>query len=137
MSWPKTVTKDDLEITFIRGTGKGGQKRNKTSTKVRIKHIPTGIVVECDETRKQSKNKQIAFRKLAEKLKPLMVGDSVTTRYQVPSTVVRTYHERDNRVVDARCPGEQWQYDDIIDGDDLDDVIVKVRHNQTIKDGGA
>jgi protein subunit release factor B len=60
------VTKDDCDWTYTRGTGPGGQKRNKTSTKVRCVHRDSGAVGESDETRNQHTNKSIAFRKMAE-----------------------------------------------------------------------
>jgi protein subunit release factor B len=60
-----SLTAADFEITYERGTGPGGQKRNKTETKCRIFHPPSGAVATCDETRHQSQNRSIAFRKLA------------------------------------------------------------------------
>lgn len=64
-----TVTKKDLKFEFFRCGGKGGQKQNKTSSGVRIKHLKSGAVAECRETRSQHKNKSIAFRRMAESKK--------------------------------------------------------------------
>jgi hypothetical protein len=61
-----TVTKDECDWTYTRGSGPGGQKRNKTSTKVRCVHRASGAVGESDETRDQHQNKRLAFRKMAE-----------------------------------------------------------------------
>lgn len=61
-----TVTAADCDWQYLRGTGPGGQKRNKTETKVRCVHRASGAVGESDLTRHQSQNKQIAFRKMAE-----------------------------------------------------------------------
>jgi len=72
MAWPNTVRKDDLRIEFYRGSGPGGQHRNKTSSACRITHKITGISAQCEDERCQHKNKKIAFRRLAAKLVPLM-----------------------------------------------------------------
>ena len=61
-----TVTKKDLKIEVFRVGGKGGQKRDKTSSGVRVKHLKSGAVGECRETRSQHKNKAIAFARMAE-----------------------------------------------------------------------
>lgn len=60
-----SVTKDDLEITFFRAGGKGGQKQNKTSSACRIKHKESGAIGECRNFRKQSQNKREAFLRMA------------------------------------------------------------------------
>lgn len=56
----------DCRVDYFRGTGKGGQKRNKTSSGVRITHLESGAVGQSDDTRSQHQNKQIAFRRMAE-----------------------------------------------------------------------
>lgn len=61
-----TVTADDCDWAYTRGTGPGGQKRNKTSSKVRCTHRASGAIGESDETRSQHDNKRLAFRKMAE-----------------------------------------------------------------------
>lgn len=61
-----SVTAGDCDWQYIRGTGPGGQKRNKTETKVRCIHRASGAAGESDLTRSQAQNKQIAFRKMAE-----------------------------------------------------------------------
>jgi protein subunit release factor B len=61
-----TVTAADCDWQYLRGTGPGGQKRNKTESKVRCVHRASGATGESDLTRYQSQNKQIAFRKMAE-----------------------------------------------------------------------
>lgn len=61
-----SVTANDCDWQYIRGTGPGGQKRNKTETKVRCVHRASGATGESDLTRHQSENKKIAFRKMAE-----------------------------------------------------------------------
>ena len=62
------IREEDLEESFIRSSGKGGQHVNKSSTCVRIRHIPTGIEVKCMEERSQSVNRFLARRELLEKI---------------------------------------------------------------------
>ena len=119
--WPNSVRKSDLKIVAHRSGGPGGQHRNRRSTAIRITHIPTGITAVCADHKSQHQNKMDAFRRLAEKLVPLMKGESATHR--APDTIVRTYHEPDQRVTDKRIPGCQWSYKDVVDGGDIGDII--------------
>jgi protein subunit release factor B len=66
------VREEDLEESFIRSSGKGGQHVNKTSTCVRIRHLPTGVEVKCMEDRSQSLNRFLARRELLDKVALLM-----------------------------------------------------------------
>lgn len=59
-----SLTRKDFRVETMRGTGAGGQKRNKTESKVRITHIATGITATSDFTRDQRKNRGIAFRSI-------------------------------------------------------------------------
>lgn len=58
----------DLEETFVRGSGSGGQKINKTSSCVQLRHVPTSTVVRCQETRSREANRWLAREMLAERL---------------------------------------------------------------------
>ncbi|AOS44835.1 Peptide chain release factor 1 [Lacunisphaera limnophila] len=62
------VKPDEVEECFIRGAGAGGQKINKTSSTVRLRHLPTGVEVRCQRERNQSVNRLLAWTDLAEKL---------------------------------------------------------------------
>lgn len=62
---------DEVEITVYRASGPGGQKKNKTASAVRIKHIPTGIIVIATESRSQVKNRELAWERLIAKLAAL------------------------------------------------------------------
>jgi len=66
------VLEEDIEEKFIRSAGHGGQKVNKTSSCVYLKHIPTGIEVKCMKERSQSVNRFIARRELLEKIEKSM-----------------------------------------------------------------
>lgn len=71
-----TIVEGDITEAFLKGTGPGGQKINKTSSAVQLKHLPTGIVVKCQETRSRSQNRKIARRILAERIEDLELGDA-------------------------------------------------------------
>jgi protein subunit release factor B len=68
------IRETDLEEKFIRSSGKGGQKVNKTSSCVYLKHKPTGIEVKCQKERSQSLNRFLARRILVNKIEQLILG---------------------------------------------------------------
>lgn len=72
MAWPDTVRKSDLRIDYYRGSGAGGQHRNKTDSACRITHLPTGLVGQSENSKHQRQNRTLAFRRLCAKLVPLM-----------------------------------------------------------------
>tara|TARA_Y100000310_G_scaffold336829_1_gene422394 strand:+ start:456 stop:806 length:351 start_codon:yes stop_codon:yes gene_type:complete len=61
----------DTEIEFLRGSGPGGQRRNRRETGVRISHIPSGIIILADELASQARNREVAFERLIERLEEL------------------------------------------------------------------
>ncbi len=63
------LKRQDLIITFFKASGPGGQKKNKTESAVRIKHLPTGIMVVATEERSQQRNLERALQRLEEKIK--------------------------------------------------------------------
>jgi hypothetical protein len=66
---PRTpIPCNDLTIAYLKGSGPGGQKINKTNSAVQIKHLPSGIVIKCQETRSRGQNEKIAMRKLQDRL---------------------------------------------------------------------
>jgi hypothetical protein len=78
---PRRVLLDsDLIENFLKGSGPGGQKINKTSSAVQLKHIPTGIVVKYQDTRSRSLNRKNARKILQDRLEELELGDDARTR---------------------------------------------------------
>ena len=69
------LLEEDLEEHFILGAGPGGQKTNKTSSTVRLKHHPSGLIVKCAETRSRETNRWVARRLLADRLLETIEGE--------------------------------------------------------------
>jgi len=125
MAWPENVTKADLTIQYYRGSGPGGQNRNKRDTACRIKHNLTGLVATAEEFKTQGKNREAAFRRLALKLIPLMKEELSTKIDKEKNTsVIRTYHELRQTVKDKRAQ-KIFIYKDILDGN-LDELIKEI-----------
>jgi len=129
MSWPETVSKEDLEISYYRGSGPGGQHRNKTDSACRMKHTPTGTVTQSEEHKKQGQNKKAAFKRMTDILVPLMRAAAKPQVESSSTERVRTYHEPDQRVKDHRS-GKTYRYKDILEGK-LDEMLDDVRVSQT------
>ncbi len=68
------IREDDLSETFVRGTGAGGQKINKTSSTVVLRHLPTGIEVRCQRERSQAQNREIARAELCDRVEAWRMG---------------------------------------------------------------
>ncbi|MHB8765764.1 MAG: peptide chain release factor-like protein [Deferrisomatales bacterium] len=81
---------DELEVTFFRASGPGGQHRNRRETGVRIRHLPTGIVVTATERRSQADNRAAALERLAEALARLRRK----RKRRVPTRATRASVER-------------------------------------------
>lgn len=133
-NWPFSVTKKDLKIQYYRGTGPGGQHRNKTDTACRITHIPTGITTQSQQFKSQTQNRKEAFINLAEKLKPMMTNRAKKERFSAGNIRVRNYNQKTQRVIDSRLPGEIFNYDDVLEGDGLNKIITRLQKQGNIKD---
>ena len=125
------INPDDLKIDRYRSSGAGGQHINKTSSAIRITHIPTGIVVQCQDERSQFANKDKAMAVLQSRLWAIAKsGDKdaqdQTRREQVGtgdrSERIRTYNYHDGRVTDHRIGLTLYKLDDILGGD-LDEIV--------------
>src|SRR3990167_4719907 len=77
------IKEADLEEKFIRSSGKGGQKVNKTSSRVYLKHRPTGVEVKCQDERSQTLNRFLARRILANKIEALLLGRESEERQRI------------------------------------------------------
>lgn len=126
IGWPFEITKKDLRIDFYRGSGNGGQNRNKRDTACRITHIPTNTVTQAQEHRTQEQNKKAAFLRLADILVPIMKNEAQKKRFAAAIERIRTYHEKDNRVTDHRTE-QQFPFDEFMSGKCLDEIIKKIR----------
>ncbi|CZR59998.1 related to polypeptide chain release factors [Phialocephala subalpina] len=71
---PQLVDEDEFTEAFLKGSGPGGQKINKTSSAVQLKHIPTGIVLKVQATRSRTQNRKIARQMLAERVEEIQKG---------------------------------------------------------------
>lgn len=114
-----TVREQDVEIATVRGSGPGGQKRNKTETCVIATHRPTGVQVRIDNERSQQQNRRLAMQVLRARIAAADEDRKVREtndlrRQQVGSGMrgdkVRTYREKDNLVTDHRS-GAKWLLD--------------------------
>ena len=115
MSWPKGVRRSDLRIEFMRGSGKGGQNRNKRDTACRITHLPTGISARAEDCRTQELNKRAAFLRLAKKLTPLIRAAVGGMQFSKPTKRIRTYHFPRDEVIDHGS-GTKYSLGQILDG---------------------
>ena len=121
----------DLQIDTYRSSGAGGQHVNKTESAIRITHLPTGTVVECQDERSQYKNKDRAMKILASRLYAAEsarqnAARSAERRSQVGTGMrnerIRTYNFPQGRVTDHRIGLTLYKIDQVLDGD-LDEII--------------
>lgn len=122
----------DLKIDVYRASGAGGQHVNRTESAVRITHIPTGIVVQCQDDRSQYKNKEKAMNHLRAKLydaqkSAIDAEYSERRKLQVGSgdrsERIRTYNYPQGRVTDHRINLTLYKLDEVVSGDALDEII--------------
>ena len=125
------INSADLKIDTYRSSGAGGQHVNKTESAIRITHIPSGVVVECQEERSQHKNRAKAMSLLASRLldaeRSKQDADTAATRKKLVgsgdrSERIRTYNFPQGRVTDHRINLTLYQLDKVIAGE-LDGVI--------------
>jgi peptide chain release factor 1 len=119
------INKSDLRIDTYRASGAGGQHVNRTESAIRITHIPSGIVVECQDERSQHKNKARAMSHLAAKLLASAQQEQHNTQAEERRNLVgsgdrseriRTYNFSQGRVTDHRINLTVYQLDDIMQG---------------------
>ena len=121
----------DLQIDTFRSSGAGGQKVNKTSSAIRVTHIPTGTVVECQDERSQHKNKEKALMVLRSRLYDRMLSEQqkeiADTRKSLigsgdRSERIRTYNFPQSRVTDHRIGLTTHRLEQVMNGE-LDEII--------------
>ncbi len=125
---------NDLKIDTFRSSGAGGQHINKTSSAIRITHIPTGTVVECQDERSQFKNKDKALKVLRsrlyeEKLREQTDAIASDRKSQVGtgdrSERIRTYNYPQGRVTDHRIGLTLYKLEQVLNGD-MDEIIDSI-----------
>ena len=121
----------ELRVDTYRASGAGGQHVNKTDSAIRITHLPTGIVVECQDSRSQHKNRERAMSVLAARIKDKqekeLAAKTASTRKSLigsgdRSERIRTYNFPQGRVTDHRINLTLYKIERIMDGE-LDDVV--------------
>ncbi|HWA39452.1 MAG TPA: peptide chain release factor 1 [Burkholderiales bacterium] len=130
----------DLRVDTFRASGAGGQHVNKTDSAIRVTHLPTGIVVECQDSRSQHKNREKALSVLAARIRDKQVSEqqakTASTRKSLigsgdRSERIRTYNFPQGRVTDHRINLTLYKIDRIMDGE-LTELIdaLQAEHTQ-------
>jgi peptide chain release factor 1 len=129
------INENDLKIDVFRSGGAGGQNVNKVETAIRITHIPTGLVVQCQDERSQLKNKMKAMKVLRSRLYELELEKrekaTSSQRQQMVKTgdrsdKIRTYNFPQNRLTDHRIGLTLYNLSDVMEGD-LGEIIEKLK----------
>jgi peptide chain release factor 1 len=133
----------DLRIDTFRASGAGGQHINKTDSAVRVTHLPTGIVVECQDDRSQHKNKAQALSVLAARIMDKQLraqqSEQAATRKSLigsgdRSERIRTYNFPQGRVTDHRINLTLYRIQQIMDGDldELSNALMAEHHAEQL-----
>ncbi len=130
-----TIDPNVLRIDVYRSSGPGGQSVNTTDSAVRVTHLPTGMVVTCQDEKSQHKNKAAAFRVLRSRLYEMALEEErakrSASRKQLVSTgdrsaKIRTYNFPQGRVTDHRINLTLYRLNEILEGD-LDEILNALR----------
>ncbi len=131
------IDESDLEISIAASGGPGGQGVNTTNSAVQIRHVPTGLIVKCQDERSQHKNKARAMqvlraRLLAREQEAAAASEAAERRSMVGSgersEKIRTYNYPQNRVTDHRLGLTLHKLDQVVNGD-LDELLTALRND--------
>lgn len=131
------INKADLRVDTFRASGKGGQHVNKTDSAIRLTHIPSGIVVECQDERSQHKNRAKAMALLQARLNSAQQDAATQERSDTRRDLVgsgdrseriRTYNYPQGRVTDHRINLTLYKLDEILEGGGLDEIVQALVH---------
>jgi peptide chain release factor 1 len=129
------INESDLKIDTYRASGAGGQHVNKTESAIRITHIPTGLVVTCQDEKSQHKNRTAAMKVLKSRLlaqeKERLAKERADARKSMVSTgdrsaKIRTYNFPQGRITDHRINFTSYQLDSVMDGQ-LNEFIEQLK----------
>ena len=129
------IDPNDLRIDVFRSSGPGGQSVNTTDSAVRITHMPTGLVVSCQDEKSQHKNKAKAMKVLRSRLLDRMIAEKEAERARDRKTQVgtgdrsgkiRTYNFPQSRITDHRIGLTLYRLTEVLDGD-LDELVSALR----------
>jgi peptide chain release factor 1 len=139
------IAPEDVRVDVFRSSGPGGQSVNTTDSAVRLTHLPSGLVVSCQDEKSQHKNKAKAMRILRARLQDMIVAEQEAQRASERkgmvgsgdrSERVRTYNYPQNRVTDHRVGVTLYRLDGFLEGD-LDEMIDAIAaHYQSLAMSG-
>ncbi|APX93699.1 peptide chain release factor 1 [Halomonas sp. 1513] len=131
------INPSDLRVDTFRSSGAGGQHVNTTDSAIRITHLPSGVVVECQEERSQHKNRAKAMSLLAARLKQSAVDSQRQQQADARRSLVgsgdrseriRTYNFPQGRITDHRINLTLYKLGEVVSGEQLDEVIEPLIH---------
>tara|TARA_Y100001970_G_C14067900_1_gene767723 strand:- start:501 stop:1124 length:624 start_codon:yes stop_codon:yes gene_type:complete len=136
------IEEKDLRVDIFRSSGPGGQSVNTTDSAVRITHIPTGVVAQCQDEKSQHKNKSKALTVLRSRIYEIEKEKkdeqrALDRKNQVGSgdrsERIRTYNFPQGRVTDHRISLTLYKLDQILNGEGLDEVITALITDNNLK----